>query len=244
MPENSGDTGELSLGPNMVDRRTALARSIAGAVPFLGASLQEVISSVIPNQRLDRLTDFVRRLETKLSQVERDILEAGLASNPEAVDLFEESMIQAARAVKGSRRDNIASLLKSSLTSEELDYVEKSKLWQLFDSLNDVELLLLQSYGIQGTPDAEVFVATHQEALRGPRAHLGSSEGEADRAAVYATFRQHLVDLGLLKPRFKRVPRGDLPEFDDKTGMMKATGYRLTRLGGLLLRQLGLPTRI
>jgi len=44
------------------------------------------------------------------------------------------------------------------------------------------------------------------------------------------------VRLGLLKPRFKNVKKGSLPVFDEKTGMMKASGHSITRLGRMLLK--------
>jgi len=44
--------------------------------------------------------------------------------------------------------------------------------------------------------------------------------------------------MGLLKARFKKPKRGELPAFDDKTGMIKAQGYEITGLGRLLLRSI------
>jgi hypothetical protein len=34
--------------------------------------------------------------------------------------------------------------------------------------------------------------------------------------------------------------RGQLPEFDETTGMMKASGHEMTPLGRMLLREIGL----
>ena len=38
--------------------------------------------------------------------------------------------------------------------------------------------------------------------------------------------------------RFKKPKRGELPEFDEKTGMVKVGGYEITSLGRLLLRSI------
>lgn len=67
---------------------------------------------------------------------------------------------------------------------------------------------------------------------------MGSTQQEIDRAALGSEYRRHLVRLGLLSIKYKKPKRGDLPEFDEKSGSMKATGYELTALGRLLLRQI------
>jgi hypothetical protein len=48
------------------------------------------------------------------------------------------------------------------------------------------------------------------------------------------------VQLGLLRSNFKGVKKEEIPEFDSRTGMVKASGRQITSLGRLLLRQSGL----
>jgi len=61
-------------------------------------------------------------------------------------------------------------------------------------------------------------------------------EEEREAAFIQDSYKAHLVELGLLRPRFRRPGRGELPEFDDKTGMIKAYGHDLTPLGRMLLK--------
>lgn len=68
---------------------------------------------------------------------------------------------------------------------------------------------------------------------------MQSSREELDRDEMYRLARSHLVDLGLLKATFRKPKRGEAPEFDEKTGMMKAKGLELSPLGRLLLRRVG-----
>jgi hypothetical protein len=44
--------------------------------------------------------------------------------------------------------------------------------------------------------------------------------------------------LGLLRRRFKTFKKGEVPEYDDKTGMIKAVGHEITPLGRLLLKSI------
>ena len=153
-------------------------------------------------------------------------------------------MLQATRAVSYERREQIAEMLKSTLTSDDLGYIQKKRLWAILESLTDQELIILQYHGIYNDHDGEEFWERHQNAITGPASHMGSSPAEIDQGAVHESLRVHLCELGLLHQRFKRPKRGEMPEFDEKTGMMKASGDEIIRLGGVLLRHLGLKSRI
>jgi hypothetical protein len=238
------DPQESLLKRTSTDRWAAIGRAFAGALPYIGPSIQELLTATIPNQRLDRIIDSLQRLERRLSATERELLERRITSDRAATDLLEEGMVQATRAVDGSRREHIAALLASTLTAEELEYAESLRLWSLLDALNDVELLILQSYGVQHTDHEAEFQERHGVAVAPRIAHTGSTPQECDAAAVYNSYLQHLVEQGLLRPRFRRPRRGEVPEFDDRTGMMKAAGHELTSLGRLLLRRLDLPAGV
>lgn len=69
---------------------------------------------------------------------------------------------------------------------------------------------------------------------------MGSTQAELDKHAIYMSYTDHLVRLGLLRPRFRKPKKGELPEFDEKTGMLKASGYDVTPLGRLMLRYIDL----
>ena len=78
--------------------------------------------------------------------------------------------------------------------------------------------------------------AQHTSVFRSPVFHGSSSEEDVDRHAIEGTYRASLRRLGLLQPKYKKPKKGQLPEFDEKTGMMKAGSDQITRLGRLLLR--------
>jgi len=231
------------LKPRAADHTTTVAKGILGALPFVGSMLAEVVGQVIPQQRMDRIVDVLGRLEARLSEVERTKLVMDLPGNPEAVDLLEEGMIQATRAVSDERREHVAALMKSTLTDSQLSHIERRKLWSVLESLNDVELLILQAKGLEHSEQEREFLERHKATLLRPPVMMGSSEQEMDQGALHETYRQHLRDLGLVRPQYHHIKRGELPEFDEGTGRMKASGDSLTRLGRLVLRSLGLPTR-
>jgi len=65
---------------------------------------------------------------------------------------------------------------------------------------------------------------------------------QLDAAALYDLARTELLRLGLLQAHFTTTKKGEIPEFDTGTDMMKASRKRLTPHGRLLLTQIGLAT--
>jgi hypothetical protein len=241
MTEHENDSAQL--GSNRRDDLVLAARGLVGAVPFIGSLAAEIIGRVIPEQRLDRFVDVLKRLDARLSAVERDLVADRLNSSAEHRDLFEEGLVQASRAVTDERRERIAALLKSSLTASDLNYSENQRLWSLLQQLTDLEILILQSYGLQAAPDGFDFLKQHGKALAGA-SHSAQPRKRIDKAAIQQSYRRHLADLGLLAPRFKRWEKGQIPEFDRRTGMPVLQDYSLTRLGGILLRKLELTSHL
>ncbi|MGB3680934.1 MAG: hypothetical protein WA990_00450 [Rubrobacteraceae bacterium] len=222
---------------NEVDLAVSAWAVTLGYMPAIGPIVAELLRSVIPNQRHDRIADFLRILDDKLSSLEDDFLKEKMRTE-EFIDLFEDGAYQAARALTNERKERIAALLKNSLTDEDLTHVQQKTLLSLLGELNDVELLLLK-FEVLSTTDpmaAQEFFEKHEDALRTPLVFSGSPEEDADRHALHETYRNKLRRLGLLRATYKKPKKGQLPEFDEKTGMMKAGSNRATSLGRLLLR--------
>lgn len=237
MPE---DKLPISIDTNHVDYVVATLKGLSGFIPGLGSLVAEVIGTFIPNQRLDRLARYISVLEGKLSHLDQDTLKTRFAT-PGFLDLFEDSLYQAVRALGAERLKQIASLVKNGLTDQHEEYDRYKYLLTVLAEMNDTEVIILQSYLYteHGGRDDNEFFFRHNELLSVPgSAHLGSSQETIDRATVHKAYRQHLSRLGVLRPNFRRVRKGEIPEFDSNTGMMKASDYELTPLGQLLLQTL------
>ncbi|HFG1639841.1 TPA: hypothetical protein ACGFW1_003522 [Vibrio cholerae] len=132
-------------------------------------------------------------------------------------------------------------MLKNSLSDEQIKYEEYKKLLVILNDLNDIEILHLKSYSLdRDDEEYDEFWHLHDETLTPPLTYMDSSEEDFDKQAIFETYRSRLVALGLIKIRYKKPRKGELPEFDEKTGMIKANGHSITRLGSLLLRSLDL----
>jgi hypothetical protein len=215
-------------------RRAALVRSAVGAVPHVGSVLTEIVNVVIPDNRVERLMTFAIVLDQKVSHLDREILELKMKTD-KFTDLFEDSLHQAARATSDERREYIANLLKNSLTSNDLEHVEEKKLLSLLGELNDPEVLFLKYQSLHGN-EKQDFQLAHSAVLMPIRATFGTGQKTIDKEALQESYRAKLMEVGLLSPDYKAPRRGELPEFDTKTGRIKFSGYKVTKLGRLLLR--------
>lgn len=220
-----------------------IAKGVLGAIPLAGPLIAEIIGAIIPNQREERLVKLIESLAKKLEHVEEDQISQKIKT-PESIDLLEDGFIQATRALTKDRTDYIAALLKNSLTNEELEHIEYKRLLALLGELNDAEIIILISYSynwfMREDPEATEFLNKHDDLLTEPILYMSATQIEQDKNTLFHTHRIHLVNLGLLKYRYKRPRKGELPEFDEKTGTMKIQGYEITSLGRLLLRNIDL----
>ncbi|WP_444898813.1 hypothetical protein ACJJIX_13160 [Microbulbifer sp. VAAC004] len=226
------------MSTSKTDVAAIIGKGLVGAVPFVGPLAAEIVGSVIPNQRIDRIESLLKFLESKISEDKKCRVKERISS-PESIDLIEDGFIQASRSLSQVRKDYIASLLKNSLTDDDLAHIEYKRILATLGELNDLEILMLKSYSLnRGEERFEEFWDRHGEALESPSAHIGGSATDFDKHTIYQTHKEHLINLGLLKINFKKPKRGELPEFDDRTGMMKARGSSITSYGRLLLRSI------
>ena len=211
-------------------------KGVCGTLLIVGPSIAEIIGSVIPSQRIDRIASLLKALEAKIDPEVKAKVEAKMLEE-KSIDLLEDGFLQAARALSEERIDYIASLLKNSLTDEELEHIRYKRLLSLLNELNDLEVLILKSYSGDIEQQTE-FRRKHHSILDPVVVNLGSSQEQVDKHAIYEAHKTNLSRLDLIKKRFAKPRRGELPEFDEKTGMIKASGYDITSLGRLLLRSI------
>ncbi|WP_379069561.1 hypothetical protein ACHMW4_03545 [Mesorhizobium sp. UC22_110] len=232
------DEGKPELGNTKTDYAVMAGRAVSGLLPFAGSFITELIESIVPNQRFDRLVAYVKLLDERIEGFTFE-QKAAISKSPEAIDLFEEGGSQAARALSQERLSYIASLVSFGLKGDENDRIEAKRILALLRSIDDDQVIILASNLDRYWRDA-AFREKHKELLHVASIHMRSSRDEMDKATVKELALSALVGLGVLRPRFNSVRKGDLPEFDSNTGMVKANGHDITSLGRLVLRRLGL----
>ena len=223
----------LSLGPTAPDYITAAIRGVLGAVPYAGSLLAEILGAIIPNQRMDRLARFAEQLDVRLREIEHTVVREQLG-NENFTELVDEGARQAVRAVSDERLAYIANLITHGISSEHIKYVESKHLLRMLGELNDLEIVWLRSY-LSSRGDDEEFYEAHRGVLDPISPAFGDPESDVDKAAIEDSYSEHLANLDLLEREYEI-------ETSHRTTRLKVRSYRLTTLGRLMLRAIGLAS--
>lgn len=231
---------EISLKTDRSDFAAAVVRAFTGVAPLFGPFIAEILTIAIPQQKMDRVVAFVKLLDDKLSYVQDDLVKLRIKSE-EFADLLEDALSQASRSLSDERKSQIASLLKNSVSRDELKHLEHKKLLGLLNELNDVEILWLKHYSLY-PEEQSAFWEQHGEALG--RFAVDGGQAEIDEEALLESYTANLQRLGLIDAKFSRVEKDKLPDFDEKTGMLRASYVETSKLGRLLLRYMDLSSEL
>jgi hypothetical protein len=235
--ENNEDPQKLEN--QAIDYVTIAAKSVLGAIPIAGPLIAELAGILIPNQRIDRIAQYVEILGKKIANLEQGYLRAKLYDDNFS-DLLEESLRLASHSLSDERREYLANLVASSLSSEDIKHTESRHLLRILAELNDVEVIWLAYYQQINTGNNDEFREKHNEILTPVVATFGSGSNAIDKEAVQNSYKEHLARLGLLKIIYKTDLKTHLPEFDRQTGGLVISRYQITPLGRLLLKEIGI----
>lgn len=224
------------LATQRTDYVASATKAALGLVPFAGSLLAEVAGTVIPNQRVDRLVKFAEVLEEKLRGLEQEFVRSQV-NNENFTDLLEEGIRQAARSLSDERREHIASLIATSLSQEDIEYIEAKHLLRILGEINDIEVIWLKyHYDRQFAGFADDIRGKHVDILEPIVAGLGDLILQQKRA-IQISYSDHLAKLGLLDRLYNAGGITSALEFD-ASGSMKVRGYEVTRLGNILVRSI------
>jgi len=233
MSDSESKQQDIVLKNTSADYVASAVKSALGVVPFAGSLLTEIAGNVIPNQRIERIVKYAEALEARLSSLEESVVKANLADE-NFTDLVEESLRQAARSLSDERRSHISSLVANSISSDDIEHFESKHLLRILGELNDVEVIWLRFYLNPILNGDTEFREKHNHILNPVGAHLGSVQPLIDKSILQNSYKEHLASLGLLEK-----------EIDMDTSSLgvklKTTGYKITSVGRLLLRELAFP---
>ncbi|MGL1893377.1 MAG: hypothetical protein OCD02_17200 [Spirochaetaceae bacterium] len=102
-----------NLSNNRIDVVNSAIKSTLGAVPLAGTFLGELVSAIIPNQRMDRVTDFLKLLSTRFEDIEDKC-----KSNLDALFLLEEGIRISAKTNNKKKREWITSIIGKGIYEE------------------------------------------------------------------------------------------------------------------------------
>ena len=214
----------------------ALTKAMMSLVP-LGSLFSELLTEFIPMQRRTRIEKYLYALELKLEGMSKEAF-ANKMADPQATDLFEEGGIQSARALSDERQRHIASVVAKGLTGDEIELLQAKRISKILVEIDDFQILILSSKTRENMHNDE-FWAKHRQNLTVPVLYMSATKKEIEAAEIHNAARNELKRLGLMVQKFRSVRQGEMPELDEKTGMLKESSVELTALGRMLLVHIG-----
>ncbi len=189
------------LDTNTRDRLVSAAKSATGALPFVGTLVGEVIDSVIPGLRIERVVSYLKALDERVGALDEKLenFQNSLKSE-EGLDIFEEGIIQASRAVSEERKQRLAHLVANSLSVDQLKYAESRKLLNIYNELTDPEIIWLIYYSLNpvlGKGPHSDWVDNHPDVLKPISREMGAPQEQHERGALQDSYKLTLSRLGL-----------------------------------------------
>lgn len=191
------------LSSNSRDKLVSIAKASAGALPYIGNMVSELLDNVVPNLRFERVVLFLRELDLRVSKLDNKIenFKSHLNSE-EGIDLLEEGILQASRSISNERKKRLASILERSLGSETLKYEESKKILNIFKELTDPEIIWLIYYSLKptlGNTGAHADLAKKYPEVLYPLSKLSNlSKEDREKAALQDSYKDTLLRLGLV----------------------------------------------
>lgn len=198
---------------NNIDNSVILTKKIALITDLLGASgiatqIADYVLGKIPNQRLDRIIDYIKNLESRVKELElKDAFNLKIKKDDAFNEMVLDSIVISQKVLTKKRRGQLVNLILSGL-KKDLESINTSFILQTFDNLNEVEIIILYLYYFDGAQQGmwdekqallkannEIFkydIWTHHDGSR-------ANEQEVQNRNMYLAYKAHLSQLGLIE---------------------------------------------
>lgn len=217
------------LGPRLPDHAATGIRAFGALVPIIGSTLAEIVTSLIPNQRLDRVEKYLTYLHLNLQK--KGVLdEDPRLRNEESINLIEDGAYLAARSISERRLAFIAHCVAEGVSSTQQNIMREKKILGIIGDLDDDDILLLDA---MASADREKL-----DRIRPTPATVGCSDETAEAFFLWEQSFGKLESFSLLSFRPTINRELGYPEHD---AFGNRKGYHITtRLGYLVLQRIGL----
>ncbi len=247
---------------NQIDKVTAYLKATLGIIPGAGPALSEIVGLVIPKQRIDRIAEYLTRLQLLFSDEDFE----NLKSVPDRVAILEEGMNSVIFITNEEKRARIAYVVAHSLKREEIETSMVERVLYFARNMNDVDFVVLEYHHLAETfgghsSRVHDFLKHHssifgevEEDIWGADAaeefarNIGATE---DGTEMFKSSERYLASYGLLKGESVAIEGMlDVLDFDDTQhtvdeiiNAINNVKYRITELGIATLAAMKPPQR-
>jgi len=201
----------------------ALLKGGIGIIPG-GSVIVELLNVTIPDNRIARIEKLLILLVSKGLDLESEPIRKKILESPEIADILEDVIHQTARTLSEDRLQYFASIIEQSLEEKQVKYNHTKRLLSILNEINDVEVIILQSYEFNHQQD-KTFKEKHSNIFQYEIVSRDSSQEEKEENAMFKNYTNHLINLGLIGLTNSR--------FDNNPSLA------LTTLGAMLLKKIG-----
>ena len=216
---------DKSIEEEPVDRLVSLIRGGIGLIPGVGSVLSEVVCSLVPNQRVERITRFLVELESRIVRME---ISTGQINDPTGIDLIEDGAFQAVRALTDQRIKLLANSVAEGLKASDKEKLNEKRILYIIAQIDEGDIQLLDAFDKRTVYN-----------IRPDRAMYGSSEEILNEEALFQASIAKLERLSLLHFSIRMDRDNKAPKFDFFSGRPEGH-HSINSLGRLLLRRANL----
>lgn len=202
----------------------ALIKGSIVSVPLVGSLAVELLNVTIPNQRQERIEKLLNIVASRVFDINLEDLEEKFHSSA-FIDIFEDVLFQSVRATSNERLEYLASVIEHGIKDKELDYLQTKRLLSILAEMNDVEVIILQSYELRHKIDNN-FKKKHQTIFACE--YIADSEKSPEireRNAMLKNYKNNLISLGLIGP-----PRMTVKSHNESELYTTPLGYMLLKI--------------
>lgn len=202
------DSKELKqLDTNSTDYVVSGLKSLAGAIPFGGTFVGEILGNVIPHQRIDRIADFLKQLSSKVEQLEKNsyIWLDELKKSKDNVFLYELALRYSLETNSETLHNCFASVIFSSIQNKDSDILKNERIMKSISELNEAEIIWLIWFARpHGLFNQTEFEKKYSDILLPPTSSSGREEDKIYNA-MKMQYISNLTEKGLLYRRNVRI---------------------------------------
>ncbi len=191
-----------NLNENNTDKMVRAFNAALGEIPILGGALGELFSSVIPNQRIDRMVEFIKILNEKLTSQEQELLKSQILDENFS-GLLQDVIESAIKTIGKERKNHLAKILQSGLTSNKEELMELRLITRILKEINDIEIIILKYHSILTSNESSIFFQKNKNILESELLFVGASKEQEKQHFMYKGYLYHLVSLGLLDVNYE-----------------------------------------
>lgn len=222
------------LNPNRIDIITSGVSSAVGAIPYIGGFMSEIVHNVIPNQREDRIVQFILEINDELEKMKYSLDDLSNKFENLKYATFTYNCI---RSVVNDVYDEKTSYYKNlcidALTNNEKNLIRCERVLKILCELDYYEILYLKYYSNVDnnmTKEMENIISKLGFKNLQPRYYINMNEEQMDEETYKQITLNNLCNTGLLQQEVKF-------SFNGKS---KHISYKITMLGNLILKKINI----